>query len=61
MCVCAGEGVKGMCVRCGERGEGSVTDSDGAEVKGSSNTVGGEEIGAKKPEGDSLLEERERG
>lgn len=41
--------------------EGSVTDSAEAAVKGSSNTAGGEEIGAKKPEGYTLLEERKRG
>lgn len=41
--------------------EASVTDSAEAAVKGSSNTAGGEEIGAKKPEGYTLLEERKRG
>lgn len=38
-----------------------MTDSAEAAVKGSSNTAGGEEIGAKKPEGYTLLEERRRG
>lgn len=41
--------------------EASVTDSAEAAVKGSSNTAGGEGIGAKKPEGYTLLEERVRG
>lgn len=38
-----------------------MTDSAEAAVKGSSNTAGGEKIGAKKPEGYTLLEERMRG
>lgn len=58
-----------VCERKGERErkeerrarEGSVTDLAEAAVKGSSNTAGGEEIGAKKPEGYTLLEERMRG
>lgn len=56
-CLCAHErkGRKKTCV--GAR-EASVTDSAEAAVKGSSNTAGGEEIGAKKPEGYTLLEER---
>lgn len=41
--------------------EATVTDLAEAAVKGSSNTAGGEEIGAKKPEGYALIEERERG
>ena len=41
--------------------EASVTDSAETAVKGSSNTAGGEEIGAKKPEGCTQLEERKRG
>lgn len=48
-----------VCVRSrGLREEASVTDSAEAAVKGSSNTAAGEEIGAKKPEGCTLLEER---
>lgn len=49
-----------MCQRQKAR-EASVTDSAEAAVKGSSNTAGGEEIGVKKPEGYTLLEERKRG
>lgn len=41
--------------------EASVTDSAEAAAKGSSNTAGGEKIGAKQPEGYTLLEEREGG
>lgn len=46
-----------MCEKQGAR-EAGVTDSAEAAVKGSSNTAGGEEIGARKPEGYTLLEER---
>lgn len=38
-----------------------MTDSAEAAAKGSSNTAGGEKIGAKQPEGYTLLEEREGG
>lgn len=41
---------------CARAREASVTDSAEAAVKGSSNTAGGEEIAAKKPEGYTLLE-----
>lgn len=39
----------------------SVTDSAEAAVKGSSNTAGGEGMGAQEPEGYTLLEEWEGG
>lgn len=38
-----------------------MTDLAKAAVKGSSNTAGGEEIGARKPEGYTLLEDRREG
>lgn len=58
VCACLRE--RKMCVWEEER-EASVTDSAKAAVKGSPNTAGGEKIGAKKPEGYTLLEERKRG
>lgn len=57
VCPCLRE--RKTCVR--EEREESVTDSVVAAVKGSSNTAGGEKIGAKKPEGYTLLEERKSG
>lgn len=62
VCVCVFEGRReeNVCERHSAREE-SVTDSAEATVKGLSNTASGEEIGAKKPEGYTLLEERKRG